>query len=168
MLARRKWSGADRSPVAIEPDGFDPGLRRIQPVGTTLAELAAALVQCDRTVELFVATFKPGDNALQLFQGVFKRQIINGNGGVHPAAMGQAGDKGQEPARDQPHQFGNWIGFIDVDDTIITKTGDQPEPSCGPRRCVGEIFGDRHSLRPIASMAFMNDGYRSLRHPVTG
>lgn len=102
ILACRKGSGADRSPVAIEPNGFDPGLRRIQPVGTTLAELAAALVQRDRTVELFVATFKPGDNALQLFQGVFKRQIINGNGGVHPAAMGQAGDKGQEPAQDQP------------------------------------------------------------------
>lgn len=102
ILACRKGGGADRSPVAIEPDGFDPGLRRVQPVGTTLAELAAALVQSDRAVERFIPTFKPGDDALQLFQGVFKRQIINGNGGVHAAAMGQAGDKGQEPAQDQP------------------------------------------------------------------
>jgi len=103
ISARREGSGANRSPVAIEPDGFDPGLRCIQPVGTTLAELAAALVQGDRTVELFIPAFEPRDNALELFQGVFKRQIINGNGGIHRVAMGQAGDKGQEGARIQVH-----------------------------------------------------------------
>lgn len=137
ILARRKGSGADRSPVTIEPDGFDPGLRRIQPVGTTLAELAAALVQGDRTVELFVATFKPGDNALKLFQGVFKRQFINGNGGVHAAAMGQAGDEGQEPARDEPHQFGNCAAIIDRGEVINVEYGDRTVPSRAYGRCGG-------------------------------
>lgn len=72
ILARRKGSGADRSSIAIKPDRLDPRLSCVQPVGTTLAKLAAALVQRNRIVELFVATFKPGDDALQLFQGVFE------------------------------------------------------------------------------------------------
>ena len=73
ISARRKGSGADRTPITIKPDRIDPGLRRVQPVGTTLAEQAAALIQLDRIIKLFVTAFEPRDNALQLFQGVFER-----------------------------------------------------------------------------------------------
>lgn len=101
ISARRKGSGADRSPIAIELDRFDPGLCRIQPVGTTLAELTAALIQGDRIIERLIPAFKPGDNALQLFQGVLERHFFDCTSGFHGDAMGQAGNRGQEAARTQ-------------------------------------------------------------------